>query len=271
MSGVIINTGGGSGGGLNLKVVGGTTQPTSPKENTIWVNTDTEIEGWAFSSAQPESPKEGMLWFQTTTDSLVAMNIDKKNTVMLYPGGCSQYIGGAWVEKDAQSFIGGKWVDWRIYFYNKGDQCTDLTGGWLAKGIYSGSGNAGHKGTPAITQNADNMTIAFTGVQYGCGVVYTQNQIDLTEFKSITIEGEVDLPLKASGVWLRVYSGIPSYRGETAVASTAIKTAGAILQGALQVSLDVSALSGKYYLAIDAYNDPGGTNTVIVEEFYGEV
>ena len=40
-------------GALNFKVVGGTTEPVSPKENTIWVNTDTEITDWAFSNKNP--------------------------------------------------------------------------------------------------------------------------------------------------------------------------------------------------------------------------
>ena len=45
----------GFGGGnnpLNFKVVGNP-QPESPKENTIWVNTDTEITGWQFASDDP--------------------------------------------------------------------------------------------------------------------------------------------------------------------------------------------------------------------------
>lgn len=48
-----VAAGSGSGEGLNFKVVGGTTQPASPKENTIWVNTDTEITSWDFSVTEP--------------------------------------------------------------------------------------------------------------------------------------------------------------------------------------------------------------------------
>lgn len=44
---------------LNFKVVGGTTQPESPKENTIWVNTGTEISGWVFSPEEPAEPSGG--------------------------------------------------------------------------------------------------------------------------------------------------------------------------------------------------------------------
>lgn len=43
----------GGGAGLNFKVVGGTSAPASPKENTIWVNTDDEITGWVFSTKRP--------------------------------------------------------------------------------------------------------------------------------------------------------------------------------------------------------------------------
>ena len=44
----------GGGGGLNLKVVGGTTQPTNPRENTIWVNTTTAITGYVQRRADIE-------------------------------------------------------------------------------------------------------------------------------------------------------------------------------------------------------------------------
>lgn len=45
--------GSGSGAGLNFKIVGGTTQPANPSENTIWVNTDADITGWMFSAKNP--------------------------------------------------------------------------------------------------------------------------------------------------------------------------------------------------------------------------
>ena len=49
--GFIIRKGGGT--SLNFTVLGGTTRPTNPKENTIWVNTTVEFESWIFSADQP--------------------------------------------------------------------------------------------------------------------------------------------------------------------------------------------------------------------------
>lgn len=45
----------GNGGGtsLNFKIVGGTTEPSNPTENMIWVNTDTPITNWIFSADNP--------------------------------------------------------------------------------------------------------------------------------------------------------------------------------------------------------------------------
>ncbi len=50
---MIFNMSGGGGTGLNFTVVGGTAAPSNPKENTIWVDTDTEITSWDFSAMQP--------------------------------------------------------------------------------------------------------------------------------------------------------------------------------------------------------------------------
>lgn len=44
---------GASGVPLNFKIVGGTTEPTNPKENMIWVNTDQKITEWAFAAENP--------------------------------------------------------------------------------------------------------------------------------------------------------------------------------------------------------------------------
>lgn len=50
------------GAGLNFKLVGGTAQPADAKENTIWVNTDEEIHGWAFAPENPFLQKTGELY-----------------------------------------------------------------------------------------------------------------------------------------------------------------------------------------------------------------
>lgn len=102
------NLGGGSGGGLNFKVVGNP-QPANPKENTIWLNTDVDITGKYFQAEQPEEMVEGEVWISTGTASNVAFNALKKSTIMVYPLSAKQYVSGAWVDVNAMSYQDGSW------------------------------------------------------------------------------------------------------------------------------------------------------------------
>lgn len=96
--------GGGGGASLNFKVVGGTSAPSSPKENTIWVNTDAEITSWVFSATEPEAPTAGMVWITTGKTSTAPFNALKKNNITVYPISAKQYVGGAWVDKTAKIY-----------------------------------------------------------------------------------------------------------------------------------------------------------------------
>lgn len=128
------NTGGGGSGGLNFQVIGGTTAPNNPKENTIWVNTSTKITDWVFSATQPSNPSNGMVWFSTGTSSTAAFNALKKNGIQVYPISTKQYVSGAWVDKTAKSWQNGAWVEWfaRTYLFKDGNTYEDITGGWIA-------------------------------------------------------------------------------------------------------------------------------------------
>lgn len=99
--------GGGGGVGLKLRVVGGSSRPEAPKENTIWVNTDTDITSWAFSPEQPESPAEGMVWFRTGNASAVSLELLGKNSVILCPVLASIYTAGSWAAAEAAIYQQG--------------------------------------------------------------------------------------------------------------------------------------------------------------------
>ena len=126
------NAGGSGGGGLNLKVVGGTTKPTSPRENTIWVNTATAITGYILSPTQPETGTEGLVWLKTA-DTGVEINVGRKNAVLLHLDYARIYTGSAWKDVEGFAFTNGNWAQFsnlRTYLYNAGNQCEALTGGW---------------------------------------------------------------------------------------------------------------------------------------------
>ena len=129
-------TSGGGGGGLNLKVVGGTTKPTNPRENTIWINTTTAITGYILSPTQPETGTEGLVWLKTA-DIGVEINVGRKNAVLLHLADGKLYTGGAWANVEGWVYAGASWTQFawqRLYLFKDGVDNTELTGGWTNKG-----------------------------------------------------------------------------------------------------------------------------------------
>ena len=222
---------------LNFKVVGGTSQPVNPKENTIWVNTQTEISGWVFSASEPESPVEGMVWISTGISGGVEFNALKKNGIQICPIYAKQYADGAWVGKPAKSYHDGEWNEWITYLYNKGDECTDLTGGWVATATKpSGSGSTAV--TPTVKKDTNSITVSLTSgyPNYKIGYLATVKSIDLTNYSKITINVtnfSIDGGIEVSN---------SKGSGFTRIAHTNLSAGKNVL--------DVSSLSGSYYVLV---------------------
>ena len=167
---------GSSGGGtsLNFKVVGGTTQPENPKENTIWVNTDTEITSWEFSTVTPGSPAAGMVWIKTRFGSSTPFNALKKNEVRVYPFSTQQYVNGAWADKTAMIYADGIWSLFhppKEYVIQNG--IIDMTAhkhsqvNAMDNPSYTASNNVTYDGKPAlelVAANAYYVTHSFANV-----------------------------------------------------------------------------------------------------------
>jgi hypothetical protein len=85
--------------GLNFKIVGSTTKPNNPSENTIWIDTDTEINGWFFSDIEPTNPVEGLVWLYVNPSSTIHFNALTENGIRLNLSDVKQYISNTWVDK----------------------------------------------------------------------------------------------------------------------------------------------------------------------------
>lgn len=248
---------GGASGGLNLAVVGNP-QPASPKENTIWVDTDARITGYIFSATEPETPAEGVVWIQIGTHSPAAFNALKKNGLMIYPMSAKQYIGGAWVYKTAKSYQGGQWVEWipeNALYYN-GDECAHVSGGWQARGWKNASNY--DEIVPVIVNRGDHMEITVPSGNVVSGAVEIKKDQDFTNISGITIDFEAEIydyfPL------LMVISRNAAYL-DAAVRSVNI-VGDRVNSGVFTrrtVTLDTTGLTGVYDVAIGFTDAWAGT------------
>ena len=250
----------GGGAPLNFKVVGGTTAPTAPKENTIWVNTNTAIASWFFSATEPESPAEGMVWISTGTSSTVEFNALKKNGIQVYPMSAKQYVSGAWVDKETKTYQSGAWVDWITYFYDKGEQFTELTGGWGVEGRRA-----------QVTFNSNHMLLELkSGYNEETAAAYTNNKIDITGISTLYFyidERTSDDIVDTSKVSKYAAVGIcdsPSIDTSGWVAYTTVAKSN---KGALY-TVDISQYSGEYYVCV--HNAINGTGYMKCSSVYGK-
>ncbi len=226
----------GGAAGLNLKVVGGTTRPTGA-ENTIWVNTSTAIGSYAFSAAQPTSPASGMLWFKTAASSNAAINVDKKNTVLLYPTGCKQYVSGAWVNKTAQTYQGGAWKDWGLYLYHYGE--TDLGFEFTKNSFSQASGLAG-----------DHIYLAASYKTQASATAAATSATDLTPYSTAAVELSATLT-DGTGT---TSVGFGTEKGSYDSAFYSCTTLNRQV-----VEIDISGLKGSYFFSASRSNGAGET------------
>lgn len=228
--GVCFLHGNGGGSNLNFKVVGGTSAPASPVENTIWVNTSVAITGWVFSYAEPESPEEGMVWISTGLSSPVEFNALKKNGIQVYPVSAKQYVGGAWVNKTAKSCQNGAWSGW-------------LTTEYLVK-----DGNAKYafsKYDNDAILSASGGYYVFTATTGGYYGMWTS--VDLTGYNTVKVDGVFQPSNDGTNNFTNLCvwpTGTSNPIWSNTVAKTALTTSGA--------TLDISSLSGSYYVGLSS-------------------
>ena len=239
------NLGGGSGGGLNFKVVGNP-QPANPKGNTIWVNTDRKINGYSFSATQPESMAEGEVWFSVGTFSSVAFSATKKNSVMVYPLLAKQKIDGALVDVTAKSYQGGKWVNWWAgELYKDGKLYNVLADGFETVGN-------------TVVEYKDNHFIYYSKVNNGA--ITSPEKINVTGFKTILLVGGLNY---TSSVPNRFKAGLATAKNENSFVSYAQFPNGATGK---EFSIEVPTDGGEYFLVFTCSDSTGVNNCPVIEE-----
>lgn len=243
---------------LNFEITGNP-QPVQPKENTIWVDTGTEITGWIFSAAQPEG-QEGLLWIKTAAFSSARFNALKKNTLTVYPLSARQYNSGTWEKVTAKIWQNGAWVEWipENALYYHGDECVPVSGGWQARGWKNGS-NYGEI-IPIIVNRDDHMEITVPSGNVVSGAVEIKKDQDFTNISGITIDFEVELHDYLP--FLMVIDRNATYMGSSV---RVINVVGDRVNNGTftrrTVTLDTSGLSGLYDIVIGFADAWAGTLT----------
>ncbi len=154
---------------------------------------------------------------------------------------------------------------WNGEFYLNGNDYSDITGGYEGIAIrYAASygGETLYNRAPAVTPGDTSMVITLTssGSNNYSGSVLTRNKIDLTPYSAITFKANI---VFQSGDFASFYvsSTNTSYSSasETFITGSNIPSSG-------EVTVDVSQLSGEYYIGVNmsaGYTTPVTTTVTI--------
>lgn len=224
---------GAGGGSFNFSIVGGTSQPTNPKANTIWVKTSAAITGYALSADAPTSPAEGNVWIAVSTLSLLKFSLTKKNPIMVYPAVAKQFTSGAWVRRDLAVFYDAAWHAGLVTMF------PNSSVEW-ASAVYS---TISAQGDVTIAADYIEMHNSWTNTQ-NYQMAYTNTGIDVTPFSQLCVTIRPD----SSEGLTKTFGLTTAPSGSASVSSFEVSATTTDTTGTIVV--DISAISGVRYIKL---------------------
>jgi len=235
---------------LNFEIIGSITQPTNPVENTIWINTDTEIGEYQFGSTEPTTRSDetnlqfGDIWICTNIYAGTTFNALNKNGLQVNLSYVKQYINGSWIEKEFKLYVDGKWKDIDLVIFD----------GTKVKSGYSFSRVASSGSYVSDAVFNDGYLTTSGAVTYG-GMALNE-PIDVTN--KTTIEVTVQWTASGSGVtWKDVMLKTSLTNNGTLGENRIVSTRATANTNIQTIKLDVTNLSGEYYFVIAHYHESG--------------
>lgn len=229
---------------LNFTIVGGTTQPTNPEENMIWVNTDTEITTCSIGPRTSETGIEGEIWLVTGLDSSVKFSATKTFFYEVCPVGIKQYINGTWVAKtEFYVYQNNKWVEPIIYLFDNGNQFTRLTGGWTSEG-YSYNTNTSRAATVDSETNKILCSSSSSPEKNYHGTLGTANKVKISGRTQMRVVGSLNNYYSTSINQI----GIRENKGNVSSGNT--KRTTITSAGAFDKTIDLTDCDGDYYIYV---------------------
>ena len=240
---------------LNFTVLGGTTEPTAPTENTLWVNTPIDITGYYFSATQPENMANCEVWFTTGDDSAVAFNALKDNCIQVYPSKAMQMVNGALVDVTAKTYQNGAWVEWfsGVYFVEAGNPMGTLKTARISAPDITV--------TPSLEEGVYLLNLKSTSSGYGGEILLYFEEYSLYDISNIST---IILRANASG---RSNNELYNLVVRTSEKSSDVAVA-ELTAGFNDISLDVSSLTGNHLVGIFAKDTYG--SSLGISDFYME-
>lgn len=251
------NTGGAS---LNLRIMGGNTQPVSPVENLVWLNTNVAIPHWYIQNDIPADPVEGVVYITVMTSSNIVLQTLRNNGMKLYFGTAYQYQSGSWVTLGGQVYQNGAWIDLQKFVYNAGVFNENYATGMNAVANILSTSVTNDTANGYLNCNTSRSAVSQQGYAY----FYFNQKIDLTDVKKIKFTFSASGQNNDGATQVRGYrfvatSGNGANQWDSPTRGTPKRYDNPSESSPASVELDVTTLTGKNYVGAAQYSYNGST------------
>ena len=247
-----------SGGGVKLDVkayaaVGNL--PATAKAGSVAVITSASIGAAYASASAPASPATGdvWVWLGGVSPAPVALG----GGITLHPRAAYRYVGSVWALLPCYVYTGGAWAEITLSLYDNGAF-------FLEPGVELITGD-----TLTLQEARIYLYDAAGRGETSVLRVYFVNAVDLTNASSVKLVFDWTSVSTSPSHYARLEIGSNKTGAVVASAQTGTPAAGVTL------SVNVSALSGSYYVGLYVYGPPSASdaypnNTVYVQKAYLE-
>lgn len=148
-------------------------------------------------------------------------------------------------------------LSYETYYYNKGDKCTSVTGGW------SKTGTGG-----SLTFNTASMTLVANSYQ-NVADASTTNKVGLTNIKTLYFSVKSATAYDRQG-YPRVGVAATNDPKSSDSSQWAVSKTLSASSAFQTVSIDVSSLTGSYYIVVGGYQGDAGPATIEIQSIWGK-
>ena len=256
-------------GGGSITVLGSTTKPSNPEENTVWVTTSMPFNEIYLQAAMPSYPVLGDIWINTGVgyNSSGNANVAEENTLTIVEsphiditiGTVAQWDGTAWTYPGVEIYKNGEWHSEVFYIFHAG-----VWGnlGPFTKSYAWGYNNKTGTGTPGSTILSDGSVKSYAagGVASYYLNGFLAGGLDVTRFNTLSVSARQGTYPGTSGFTGTTYYGIASTQGHTS-GSYLVSYSGSLTDTGSGVfstqTTDISSASGVWYPCVTSYCHEG--------------
>ena len=254
---------------VEIDVIGGTTRPGQMANNTIWVNTSTPISSWYISAEAPEDPSAGTVWIMIDYESDIQLELSNIPYIGVGIGTSYQYINGDWTIIPAEIYANGKYYSSNLVLYNHGtynnayEWRIDNNYMVIKYGEYANQRTNEREMT--IYNRTDYIEIRYhTHDNYWASdSIYYVVGVDLTEYSTLAVTLEHTATTEARTHFISASTVPETIAGTQTNAEAIISWSARTAKSKQTINLDVSSLTGEFYINIGSYSADDKSNSCV--------